>query len=381
MKVLVLKRSSAKGPVAKRSSAQGPSAQKPSIAGRLRGGFESLVSTAAAASTVALTFCFVAAGAAGAPQPAPSAAAPASASASSGATRPNPCARNVYNCPDTPNPLPATKTIWLEEMTWMDVRDALSAGKKTIIIPTGGVEPNGPWVALGKHDYILRVTCEATARKLGNALCAPIIPFVPEGDLEAKTGHMSSVGTISVRQETYEALVTDITRSMKAHGFENIILISDNGGTNQGGMKAVAERLNAEWGRTLVYYIPEYYQSWEGADAILLKKGVTKAGVRDGLHDDPSVTTLIMLADPNMIRWSERVKAGKATIDGVPLTDKKQVQAWGEELRDYRAGVTAEAITKAIAKAMAVAQPAVRADAAADATTPIAAAAATASAN
>ena len=264
-------------------------------------------------------------------------------------TRGAPCARNVYNCPDTPNPLPTTKTVWLEEMTWMDVRDALAAGKKTIVIPTGGVEPNGPWVALGKHDYILRVTCEAIVRKLGNALCAPVIPFVPEGDLEAKTGHMSSVGTISVRQETYEALVEDIARSMKAHGFENIILISDNGGSNQGGMKTVAEKLNKAWGKSIAYYIPEYYQSWEAADALLLKKGVTKAGVRDGIHDDPSVTVLIMLTAPEMIRWSERVKAGKATIDGVSITDKKQVLEWGRELADVRAGITVDAINKAIA--------------------------------
>jgi creatinine amidohydrolase/Fe(II)-dependent formamide hydrolase-like protein len=260
-----------------------------------------------------------------------------------------PCTRNVYNCPDTPNPLPAAKTVWLEEMTWMDVRDALAAGTRTIIIPTGGVEPNGPWVALGKHDYVLRATCDAIAHKLGNALCAPVIAFVPEGDLESKTGHMSSVGTISVRQETYEALVEDIARSMKAHGFENIVLISDNGGSNQGGMKTVAEKLNKAWGKTIAYYIPEYYQSWEAADARLLEKGVTKAGVRDGIHDDPSVTVLMMLTAPEMVRWSERVKAGKATIDGVSITDKKKVLEWGRELAEVRAGITVDAINKAIA--------------------------------
>ena len=41
------------------------------------------------------------------------------------------CRDNVYNCADTPNPLPAPDTVWLEEMTWMDVRDALAAGKTT----------------------------------------------------------------------------------------------------------------------------------------------------------------------------------------------------------------------------------------------------------
>jgi hypothetical protein len=85
------------------------------------------------------------------------------------------CANNPYNCVDAPNPLPAPNTVWLEEMTWMDVRDALKAGKTTVIIPTGGFEPNGPWLALGKHNYVLQTNCEAIARKMGNALCAPII--------------------------------------------------------------------------------------------------------------------------------------------------------------------------------------------------------------
>lgn len=259
------------------------------------------------------------------------------------------CAKNAYNCIDTPNPLPKVDTAWLEEMTWMDVRDAMASGTKTIIIPTGGVEPNGPWLALGKHDYVLRSTCEAIARKLGNALCAPIVPFVPEGDIATRSGHMDTVGTITVREEIYEGIITDVSRSMHHHGFENIVLISDNGGPMGAGMKSVADTLNAEWGKTVVLNIPEYYKSWEGADAIMLKKGLNKPGVRDGLHDDSSSTTIMMVTDPSTVRWEARVKAGKALIDGVSIADKDKAIGWGKELVDYRATVTVEAINKAIA--------------------------------
>ena len=80
------------------------------------------------------------------------AATPDSASAQGGQRRePDPrsmgggdCRDNPYNCADAPNPLPPPNTVWLEEMTWMEVRDALKAGKTTVIIPTGGVEQNGP---------------------------------------------------------------------------------------------------------------------------------------------------------------------------------------------------------------------------------------------
>ena len=68
----------------------------------------------------------------------------------------------------------------------MDVRDALKAGKTNIIISTGGIEPNGPWLVTGKHNYVLHANCEAIARKMGNALCAPIVKYVPEGDIETE---------------------------------------------------------------------------------------------------------------------------------------------------------------------------------------------------
>src|SRR6187401_1382078 len=129
------------------------------------------------------------------------------------------CRDNPYNCVDAPNPLPATNSVWLEEMTWMDVRDALKAGKTNIIISTGGIEPNGPWLALGKHNYVLHANCEAIARKMGNALCAPVIKHVPEGDIDPPTIHMTTPGTISLREDTFRALLTDTAASLQHAGF------------------------------------------------------------------------------------------------------------------------------------------------------------------
>ena len=180
------------------------------------------------------------------------------------------CRDNPYNCADAPNPLPAPDTTWIEEMTWMDVRDALKAGKTTVIVPTGGMEPNGPWLVTGKHNYVLRTNCDAIARKLGNALCAPIVPFVPEGNIEPPSGHMRSPGTISMREETYQALLTDIAHSLKMHGFRNIIFIGDSGG-NQAGQKAVADRLTAQFaGAAFVATIPGYYTAPPGTPTRLV---------------------------------------------------------------------------------------------------------------
>src|SRR5215813_12064933 len=81
--------------------------------------------------------------------------------------------------PDAADPIAKFDSVWIEELTWMEVRDAIKAGKTTAIIPAGSIEQNGPYVPTGKHVYVLRQTSEAIARKLGNALIAPTVPFEP----------------------------------------------------------------------------------------------------------------------------------------------------------------------------------------------------------
>ena len=257
------------------------------------------------------------------------------------------CDANPYNCADAPNPLPAPNTVWLEEMTWMDVRDAMAAGKTTVIVPTGGIEPNGPWLALGKHNYVLRANCDAIARALGNALCAPILPFVPEGRIDPPSGHMMTRGTLSMREETFRAVLTDIVQSLKVHGFTNIILIGDSGG-NQPGQRAVADSLTALWrGDPVVAHVQEYYD-YAGTLKHMETRGLG-GGKSDALHDDPVISLNMYATDPRSIRWAERVKAGKATIDGISIADSTKNRAFVREIVAFRTSTTVEAIRKAIA--------------------------------
>ena len=91
-----------------------------------------------------------------------------------------------------PSPLAAEvpDTVFMEELTWTEVRDAIRAGKTTIIFPTGGTEQNGPHMVLGKHNFIVKHAAEQIARRLGNALVAPVLAYVPEGNIDPPSGHM-----------------------------------------------------------------------------------------------------------------------------------------------------------------------------------------------
>lgn len=241
----------------------------------------------------------------------------------------------------TPNPIAAHDSVWIEELTWMEVRDNLKVGKTTALVVAGSTEQNGPYVATGKHVYVLRATAEAIARKLGNALVAPAIPFEP--------GSFSSTpGTLQLRPETYEALVEDEAQSLKANGFKHVILLGDSGG-NQRGLEAVAKKLTTAWAGsdTTVHYIKEYYDSWEAADGAWASLGIPKT-TDEGIHDDYSVNSIIATVDPDMIRFDERKAAGKASINGQTLLPIETTIANGKKLVEIRANLTVDAIKKVV---------------------------------
>ena len=266
--------------------------------------------------------------------------------------------------PATPNPIDAASSLWAEELTFMEVRDLVKAGTKTIIIGTGGVEQNGPYVAGGKHNFVLATMMPYIARAVGNALIAPIVKFVPEGRIEPTTGgHMQYAGTISLEPATFELLLIDIARSYRAHGFTDIVLIGDSGG-NQRGMKNVADTLNARRARDTinstarVHFLPEYYSedqwSWDYLKSLgivqvdsLAPEGQARdrrTDTRNGMHDDIYYEAQIAVQDPRHIRAEQRAKAGKLTLHGVDLAPIAKTVELGKKLAEYRAGNTAKAL-------------------------------------
>ena len=95
------------------------------------------------------------------------------------------------------NAAPAPASVYVEELTWTELRDQLQAGRTTVIVPVGGTEQSGPHIALGKHNVRARVLAGRIATKLGNALVAPVIAYVPEGAVNPPAGHMRFAGTIT----------------------------------------------------------------------------------------------------------------------------------------------------------------------------------------
>src|SRR6266498_3142080 len=120
----------------------------------------------------------------------------------------------------------APDTVFLEELTWTELRDLIRSGKTTIILPTGGTEQNGPHMALGKHNVRVKALAEKIARGLGNALVAPVLAYVPEGGIAPPTGHMRFPGTITPPDEVFQKVLESAARSVGLHGFRDVVLLS-----------------------------------------------------------------------------------------------------------------------------------------------------------
>jgi creatinine amidohydrolase len=207
--------------------------------------------------------------------------------------------------------LPAPNSVFLEDLTWVEVQQAIAAGKTTVIIPTGGTEQNGPIMAIGKHNYLVRYKAGEIARALGDAIVAPVVAYVPEGDIPGPApaaGHMRFPGTITTPEDAYEKVLEYAARSLRNAGFLDVAFIGDSGG-NQAGQKAVAEMLNKEWAATKVrvHHISDYYPG--RGDAIAAANGMSAEAI--GSHAGSQDTTSLLYINPGMLRL-DKFALGKA---------------------------------------------------------------------
>ena len=246
-----------------------------------------------------------------------------------------------------PRPIPARDSVWIEELTYLEVRDAIKAGKTTALVVAGSTEQNGPYTSTGKHQYAIRLVGEAIARKLGNALIAPIVP-IEAGNPENK---YLSWGSFYFTPETFQAVVRDIATSLKNHGFKHVVLLGDSSG-NTAGLRAVAQELSARWGdEARILHVPEYY-NWTGRGSVrqfVNDNGIPENPTAEGIHDEYGLTAVMMLADPRIVRYDERLKAGKATINGIRIEPRDKTIEMGKKIVEFRANVAVEAVKKATA--------------------------------
>ncbi len=191
--------------------------------------------------------------------------------------------------------------IFLERMTWLQVKAALEAGWTTVVFACGAVEQHGPHLPLFTDAEHGTALAERVARKLGNALVAPTVR------VGCSDHHMHFAGTISLSPETLEAVCRDYCASLSRHGFRTICIIPSHGG-NFAPLAAMRERLQRAVvpdTRVLVYTdLPAVIEMWRRS-----VQEVSGLGERVGGHADIAESSIMLALHSELVR-KEQATAG-----------------------------------------------------------------------
>ena len=229
--------------------------------------------------------------------------------------------------------IPIPDSVFIEELTWVEVSDAIAQGKTTIIIPSGGTEQNGPHMVIGKHNYLVKYKAGEIAKRLGNALVAPVLAYVPEGEIDPPSSHMRFAGTISIPQDVFADILEYTARSFKQHGFLDIVLIGDSGG-NQTGQRLVAAALNEEWSATgmRVHHLSAYYPG--RGDDWVISQGVSAedVGSHAGTHD----TSALMYLNPSMLRFDKMRQGNRGDGQGHIGNPARSTALFGQRILEIQ---------------------------------------------
>lgn len=227
----------------------------------------------------------------------------------------------------------ASASLFLEELTWTELRDRVAAGTTTVLVPIGGTEQNGVHMALGKHNTRVRLLAERIARQLGHAVVAPVVAYVPEGSINPPAAHMRWPGTISVPDAAFEATLEGAARSLQRAGLTHVVLLGDHGGYLKS-LDRVAARVPG------AFSPPEYYRASSADHAAALRaKGFSDAQI--GRHAGLADTSLMLALDPSLVR-SERL--AKSQGEGADGDASRAEAALGMQAVDRIVAVTVDAI-------------------------------------
>jgi creatinine amidohydrolase len=148
--------------------------------------------------------------------------------------------------------------VEIELMTYPEIYAAIhEQGKTTVLVVNGGIEQRGPHAVLGGHSLTAKPQGVDIARKLGNALVAPVMPFSIAGrHLNPKTP-----GSVNIPGPLFAAVNEAIVDSMVVNGFKNIVLMGEHGG-GQKELEEVAKKTNAKYSPqgVHVFFCGDFYE-------------------------------------------------------------------------------------------------------------------------
>jgi creatinine amidohydrolase len=223
---------------------------------------------------------------------------------------------------ERPLTAPLSPKLEIADLTWVEVRTAIEHGFTTALVPSGGLEQNGPHMIIGKHDRIVQAAARRIAEKLGRTLVTPVVSYVPQGGYDPPTGNLQFPGTLGVPEAVFAGTLEGIARSLKAAGFKTICFIADHGGSTKP-QAEVARRLTDEWRsqRVRVLDVNAYYDADAAQRVWLMAQGESAGSI--GQHAGIQDTSELMAVHPQGVDLTRYAAVGLRSehsgVSGDPL--------------------------------------------------------------
>jgi creatinine amidohydrolase/Fe(II)-dependent formamide hydrolase-like protein len=230
----------------------------------------------------------------------------------------------------------------MELMTHPEIYSAIHhRGKTTVLIYNGGTEQRGPQAVLGGHTLMARRTAAAIARRLGNALVAPVLPFSPAGN------HLRAQwpGSVDLPVNLYVQVNEAVVASMVTNGFRNIVLMGDHGG-GQEDLEKLAHTLDARYaakGARVVFCGSVYRKARVDFNAWLKVNGLPV-----GTHASiPDTSEMMYLGGDAWVR-RKKLAAGDGT-NGISGDARPSSPELGKRVFDMKVDYGVEEIQRLLA--------------------------------
>lgn len=174
----------------------------------------------------------------------------------------------------------------MPEMTNLQVREYLERGGGTVLVPVGSTEDHGDHGPLWTDVYIPLEVCRRAADEL-DALVAPPVPFGLAPD------HRGAAGVVSLRLETFVALLRDVCVSLAGAGFRRIALVNGHY-VNTWAMQYAASEMFDELPPGVRVYPFAYWQGLTPEQAEQYLSGAV------GIHANVGETSAVLAIDPDL---------------------------------------------------------------------------------
>ncbi len=194
--------------------------------------------------------------------------------------------------------------LFIERLTWTDVAAALAGGMRRAVVCAASTEQHGPHLPEATDALLGTAYAEGLARRLGDALVAPIIrPACSEH-------HMAFAGSLTIPETLLMDILDAYLASLRRHGFERFVVMSSHGGNFP-----VLARWERERPATDAVVITDFTIFEAGFEAIRSFGRTDSAGP----HAEVLETSMMLHLHPELVHM-ERAEpgfTGESTLDDV----------------------------------------------------------------